>query len=59
MRLDRISVAWKVIKSQHGLQVMTDGDILQIIDQTKKMSDYSVLQNVVLFILILLSCQGG
>lgn len=60
MKQNRIENAWSIIKYQHNMDAITEGEIMEIIALSEaKVSSYSVLQNIFLFALLLLSCQGG
>lgn len=60
MQLNRLKSSWRILQIQQLNDPITEEEIFSIINQTEKVtSTYSLLQNVSLFILILLSCQGG
>ncbi len=60
MKLNRLHNAWRIVRLQNNLDEISSEEILSLIAGPEdKVSPYSIWQNVLLFALLLLSCQGG
>lgn len=62
MPLDNLKPAWKAFVAHNSLHRLSENEVLSIIESSRS-SDTANLQrvfaNAVLFLLLLMSCQGG
>lgn len=60
MKLDRFKNAWQMLCVRHNLDLITEGEIMNIIKAYPlEPAGYSIWQNALLFVLLLLGCVSG
>lgn len=60
MKLSRLKNAWRILSSHQNLDTITEEEILSVISTTPvHRVGYVILQNVLLFVLLLLGCHSG